>query len=57
MLRNPGIANFLDRCAITIPCHAPGAAPVGLMLMGEHNADRTLLALARGIEACLLGGG
>jgi aspartyl-tRNA(Asn)/glutamyl-tRNA(Gln) amidotransferase subunit A len=53
MLRNPGIANFLDRCAITIPCHAAGAAPVGLMLMGEHGGDRRLLALARGVEACL----
>ena len=27
VLRNPSIANFLDRCAISIPCHRVGAAP------------------------------
>ena len=50
MLRNPTVANFLDRCAVSLPCHAPGEAPVGLMLMGEHGADRRLLALAAAIE-------
>ena len=28
VLRNPSIANFLDRCAISIPCHRAGGAPV-----------------------------
>ncbi|MGH8328664.1 MAG: amidase, partial [Steroidobacteraceae bacterium] len=32
-LRNTAITNFLDRCAISIPCQEPGTAPVGLMLM------------------------
>ena len=50
VLRNPSIANFLDRCAISIPCHRAGDAPVGLMLIGEHDADRRLLAIAAGIE-------
>jgi aspartyl-tRNA(Asn)/glutamyl-tRNA(Gln) amidotransferase subunit A len=49
-LRNTAIANFLDRPAITIPCHAPGSAPVGLMLMGETGDDRRLLSIARGLE-------
>ncbi len=49
-LRNTSIANFLDRPSITIPCHAPGAAPVGLMLMGETGQDRRLLSIARGLE-------
>jgi aspartyl-tRNA(Asn)/glutamyl-tRNA(Gln) amidotransferase subunit A len=49
MLRNPAIANFFDRCAITIPCHKAGA-PVGLMLVGETGADRRLLAIAAAIE-------
>jgi aspartyl-tRNA(Asn)/glutamyl-tRNA(Gln) amidotransferase subunit A len=50
-LRNPSIANFLDRCSISIPCHRPGDAPVGLMLIGEHGGDRRLLAIAAAIEA------
>jgi aspartyl-tRNA(Asn)/glutamyl-tRNA(Gln) amidotransferase subunit A len=51
VLRNPSVANFLDRCSISIPCHRAGEAPVGLMLIGEHGADRRLLALAAAIEA------
>ena len=50
-LRNPSIANFLDRCAVSIPSHRAGAAPSGLMLMGAHGADRRLLAIAAGAEA------
>ena len=50
VLRNPSIANFLDRCSISIPCHRAGEAPVGLMLFGEHDADRRLLAIAAAIE-------
>ena len=49
-LRNTAIANFLDRPAISIPCHAAGSAPVGLMLMGETGDDRHLLSIARGLE-------
>jgi len=50
VLRNPAIANFLDRCAISIPCHRAGDAPVGLMLIGEHDGDHRLLAIAAAIE-------
>jgi aspartyl-tRNA(Asn)/glutamyl-tRNA(Gln) amidotransferase subunit A len=50
VLRNPSIANFLDRCSISIPCHRAGDAPVGLMLIGEHDADRRLLSIAAAIE-------
>ena len=50
VLRNPAIANFLDRCSISIPCHKAGDAPVGLMLIGEHDADRRLLAIAAAVE-------
>jgi len=52
-LRNPAVINFLDGCAISLPCHEPGAAPVGLMLAGLRGADHKLLALAAGIEAVL----
>lgn len=53
ILRNPSIVNFLDRCALTLPCHEPDAAPVGLMLMGEHLGDRRLLAIGLSCEAAL----
>ncbi len=53
MLRNTSLGNFLDRCAISLPCHRPGEAPVGLMLMGETGADHALLDLAAAVEAVL----
>jgi aspartyl-tRNA(Asn)/glutamyl-tRNA(Gln) amidotransferase subunit A len=49
LLRNTTVGNFLDRCAISLPCHATGELPVGFMLMGEAMADRRLLAMARSI--------
>jgi aspartyl-tRNA(Asn)/glutamyl-tRNA(Gln) amidotransferase subunit A len=49
-LRNTAIVNALDRCAISLPCHRAGDAPVGLMVVGEHGTDRRLLALAAAIE-------
>ena len=56
VLRNPSLANFLDRCAISLPAHRAGEAPVGLMLMGETGGDRRLLAVAAAVEANLLKG-
>ena len=53
ILRNTALINFLDRCAVTLPIQPPGVAPVGLMIVGEHGADRRLLAIAMGIEAAL----
>lgn len=50
MLRNPSVANFLDRCAISVPCHDTGSAPVGFSLVGEHGQDRRLLAMALTVE-------
>jgi len=50
VLRNTTIANVLDRCAISLPCHRRGDAPVGLMLVGEHGADRRLFAIAAAVE-------
>jgi aspartyl-tRNA(Asn)/glutamyl-tRNA(Gln) amidotransferase subunit A len=55
ILRNCSVINFLDRCAATVPIQPPGEKPVGLMIVGEHGADRRLLAVARGIEAALAG--
>jgi aspartyl-tRNA(Asn)/glutamyl-tRNA(Gln) amidotransferase subunit A len=53
LLRNNLVGNFLDRCAITIPCHIPGEAPVGLMVMGETMADRRLHGIGLSIEQVL----
>jgi len=52
-LRNTAAFNFLDRCSISLPCHAPGEAPVGLMLSGAHDADAALFATATAVEAAL----
>jgi aspartyl-tRNA(Asn)/glutamyl-tRNA(Gln) amidotransferase subunit A len=50
VLRNPAIANFIDGCSISIPCHPAGGAPVGVMLIGAAGTDRRLLAIAAAIE-------
>lgn len=55
ILRNTGLANFLDGCAATLPCHSPGEAPVGLMVCGVAMADRHVLAVARTVEGVLAG--
>jgi aspartyl-tRNA(Asn)/glutamyl-tRNA(Gln) amidotransferase subunit A len=53
LLRNTMVGNFLDRCAISLPCHEPGEPPVGLMLMGERMGDARLLAVAAAVVAAL----
>ena len=53
ILRNTTLGNFLDRCAISLPCHRAGEAPVGLMLMGETLGDARLFRIAAGVEAAL----
>ena len=55
LLRNTALGNFLDRCAISLPCHATGELPVGFMLMGETMADKRLLAIARAVEPVVRG--
>ena len=53
IMRNTGLINFLDGCAATLPCHEPGAAPVGLMVCGTAGTDRRTLAAAAAIERVL----
>jgi aspartyl-tRNA(Asn)/glutamyl-tRNA(Gln) amidotransferase subunit A len=53
ILRNTGLANFLDGCAVTLPCQAAGEAPVGLMLCGPALSDRHVLAAGCAVEAVL----
>lgn len=53
LLRNPAAINYLDGCAISLPCHAPGELPVGLMVSCVGGQDARLAQLALAIEACL----
>ncbi len=53
MLRNPSLFNYLDGCALSLPCHAPGEAPVGLMVAGLGGWDGQLLQVGAAIEAGL----
>ncbi|WP_133647854.1 amidase [Paraburkholderia flava] len=53
ILRNPSAFNFLDTCALSLPCHRRGDAPVGLMLAGAPHGDDALLAVGRAVEAVL----
>ena len=47
------VGNFLDRCAISLPIHRHGEAPVGLMLMGETMGDARLFAIAAAVEQAI----
>jgi aspartyl-tRNA(Asn)/glutamyl-tRNA(Gln) amidotransferase subunit A len=57
VLRNPSIVNFIDGCAISLPCHAPNTAPVGLSLFGLRNTDSQLLSVAAVVEPIVATGG
>ena len=50
ILRNPTMINFLDGCALSLPCQAPGCAPVGLMVAGPALSDQRILAVGLAIE-------
>lgn len=53
VLRNPTVANLLDLCAITLPNHQTGDLPSGLMLVGRHGSDCTVLGVAQAVEQVL----
>ncbi len=53
LLRNPATVNFLDGCAFTLPCHAPGELPVGLMLAAPAGQDAALASIALAVEPLL----
>ena len=53
MLRNPSTINFLDGCALSLPCHDAGGAPVGLMIAGTALSDAKILAIGLAVESCL----
>lgn len=53
VLRNPAVINFLDGCAVSLPCQPVDAAPVGLMVASLSMRDGALLNWALQIERCL----
>ena len=44
---------ILDGRTLTLPCHAPGELPVGLMLTAPGGHDAALAAVALAVEATL----
>lgn len=53
LLRNPSVINLLDGCALSLPCHAPGELPVGLMVWHGALQDDAVLDASLAIEAAL----
>lgn len=53
MLRNTSIFNFTDGCALSVPCHGEGEAPVGLMIAGLCGNDAHILRVGTTIQATL----
>ncbi len=53
ILRNTAAFNFLDACALSVPCHRDGEAPVGLMIAAPAMRDRQVLEMGAAIEAAL----
>lgn len=53
LLRNPSLVNMLDGCALSLPCHAQGEMPVGLMVWSSALRDDIVLDVSRAIEAAL----
>jgi aspartyl-tRNA(Asn)/glutamyl-tRNA(Gln) amidotransferase subunit A len=50
MLRNTNPVNFLDGCALSLPIHAPGDAPVGMMVVGFSGEDERVLSVGLALE-------
>jgi amidase/aspartyl-tRNA(Asn)/glutamyl-tRNA(Gln) amidotransferase subunit A len=55
LLRNPSSVNFLDGCALSLPCHRGDELPVGLMVWHCAGRDDTVLDAGLAIEAALAG--
>jgi aspartyl-tRNA(Asn)/glutamyl-tRNA(Gln) amidotransferase subunit A len=53
MLRNTVVVNLFDGCALSIPCHVPGTAPVGLMIAGAQGTDRKILSIGLAVEGVI----
>ena len=50
LLRNPSAVNYLDGCALSLPCQADDELPVGLMVWAPGFNDDTVLDVSLSIE-------
>lgn len=53
LLRNPFVISWLNGCAFSLPCQAPGELPVGLMIAGPGGTDAHVAEVALAAEAAL----
>ena len=53
VLRNASVINFLDGCALSVPCQAQGELPVGLGICALADKDARVLQIGRAVEAML----
>lgn len=53
LLRNTGVVNLLDGCALSLPCHQGDDLPVGLMVWHGALHDDTVLNISMQIEQVL----
>ncbi|WP_034292589.1 amidase [Herbaspirillum sp. RV1423] len=53
VLRNPSVINFLDGCALNLPCPTHNGLPVGISICGLNGDDARILAISRAVEAIL----
>ena len=49
-LRNTGVVNFFDRCALSLPMQAESRLPTSFMIVSEHMGDARLLAIGEAVE-------
>lgn len=54
--RNPSAISFLDGCALSIPCHAPGTAPKAISLVGSSLQDARVLGAGLSLEETIRAG-
>lgn len=52
-LRNCTLINFLDGCALSLPCQPADCAPVGLMIAAANGRDRHVLSIGLSVETAL----
>jgi len=53
LLRNPSVVNYLDGCALSLPCQVEDELPVGLMVWAPALHDDTVLDVSLAIERAL----
>ena len=55
LLRNSTLVNMMDGASISVPMHAPGEPPCGLMVSGPQLSDGRVLGAGMAIERLLAG--